>query len=42
MFGHFQNKVIGLHRESMGGIVLDPALAPGEFRELTQQEIAAV
>ena len=42
MFGHFQNKVIGLHRESMGSIVLDPALAPGEFRELTQQEIAAV
>jgi 16S rRNA pseudouridine516 synthase len=42
MFGHFQNKVIGLHRESMGSIVLDPALAPGEFRALTQQEIAAV
>ncbi|MCO7566309.1 16S rRNA pseudouridine(516) synthase [Pseudomonas sp. S 311-6] len=42
MFGHFQNKVVGLHRECMGPIQLDPALAPGEFRELTEQEIASV
>jgi len=42
MFGHFDNKVVGLHRESMGSIRLDPGLAPGEFRALTAEEIAAV
>jgi len=42
MFGHFNNKVIGLHRESMGAIRLDPGLAPGEYRELTANEIATV
>ncbi|WP_449431396.1 pseudouridine synthase [Pseudomonas putida] len=42
MFGHFNNKVVGLHRESMGGIRLDPDLAPGQFRPLTAQEIATV
>ncbi|MNM38991.1 Ribosomal small subunit pseudouridine synthase A [compost metagenome] len=42
MFGHFDNKVVGLHRERMGAIQLDPLLAPGEFRELTAAEIAAV
>jgi len=42
MFGHFDNKVVGLHRESMGSIRLDPGLAPGEFRVLTAEEIAAV
>ncbi len=42
MFGHFDNKVLGLHRESMGAIRLDPGLAPGAFRELTADEIATV
>ena len=42
MFGHFDNKVVGLHRESMGTIQLDPRLAPGEFRALTGDEIATV
>ena len=42
MFGHFDNKVVGLHRESMGAIRLDPALAPGAFRALTTEEIASV
>ncbi|CAM3926165.1 Ribosomal small subunit pseudouridine synthase A [Pseudomonas reidholzensis] len=42
MFGHFQNKVTGLHRERMGSIVLDPALAPGEYRPLTPAEIASI
>jgi 16S rRNA pseudouridine516 synthase len=41
MFGHFQNKVIGLHRLSMGNIHLDPTLAPGEYRVLTAAEIAS-
>ncbi|MDP2747813.1 pseudouridine synthase [Pseudomonas sp.] len=42
MFGHFQNKVIGLHRLSMGAIQLDPQLAPGQYRALTEAEIACV
>ncbi|MHC6224287.1 pseudouridine synthase [Pseudomonas sp. X10] len=42
MFGHFDNKVLRLHRESMGPLVLDPRLAPGEFRALSEEEIAAV
>ncbi|TFY96136.1 pseudouridine synthase [Pseudomonas nabeulensis] len=42
MFGHFNNKVIGLHRERMGPLVLDTALAPGEYRALTDEEIRQV
>ncbi|WDY59017.1 pseudouridine synthase [Pseudomonas sp. PSKL.D1] len=42
MFGHFDNKVVGLHRESMGAIRLDPDLAPGAFRMLTDAEVATV
>ena len=39
MFGHFDNKVLRLHRERMGPLVLDEALAPGEYRPLTAEEI---
>ena len=42
MFGHFRNRVVALHRESMGEIVLDPQLAPGQYRALTDAEIASV
>ena len=42
MFGHFQNKVIGLHRLSMGAIELDPELAPGQYRALGADEIACI
>ncbi len=42
MFGHFDNKVIGLHRERMGPLQLDPALAPGEYRALSLDEIQQV
>ncbi|MHA6492788.1 16S rRNA pseudouridine(516) synthase [Pseudomonas borbori] len=42
MFGHFQNKVIGLHRVSMGAIRLDADLLPGQYRALTADEIASV
>ncbi|MDG9873864.1 16S rRNA pseudouridine(516) synthase [Pseudomonas juntendi] len=42
MFGFFDNKVVGLHRESMGAIRLDPGLAPGAFRQLTPEEIGTV
>lgn len=40
MFAAVGNKVIGLHRESIGGIVLDDDLMMGEWRDLTEQEIA--
>ncbi|MHC8390744.1 pseudouridine synthase [Pseudomonas sp. MDT2-39-1] len=39
MFGHFDNKVLRLHRESMGPLVLDNALKPGEYRALRTEEI---
>jgi 16S rRNA pseudouridine516 synthase len=39
MFGRFQNPVIGLHRESVGSLVLDDELAVGESRSLTSDEI---
>lgn len=39
MFGHFNNKVLRLHRERMGPLALDDTLAPGEYRPLTAEEI---
>ncbi|MEB0039654.1 MULTISPECIES: pseudouridine synthase [unclassified Pseudomonas] len=42
MFGHFDNKVLRLHRESMGPLHLDPELAPGEYRPLFDAEILAI
>ncbi|WP_282396630.1 16S rRNA pseudouridine(516) synthase [Pseudomonas sp. PS01298] len=42
MFGHFNNKVTGLHRERMGPLVLDLSLAPGEYRALSEEEIRQV
>ncbi|WP_085637226.1 MULTISPECIES: pseudouridine synthase [unclassified Pseudomonas] len=39
MFGHFNNKVLRLHRESMGPLHLDDALKPGEYRALRTEEI---
>lgn len=36
------NAVVGLHRESIGSIVLDDALAVGEYRALNAVEIASV
>ena len=42
MFGHFDNKVIGLHRESTGPLHLDPHLAPGQYRSLSAAEIALI
>ena len=38
MFGHFQNRVVQLHRCAIGNLALDPALAPGQSRELSVQE----
>lgn len=42
MFGHFDNKVLRLHRESMGPLVLDSALKPGEYRALRTEEIQLI
>ena len=42
MFAARGKHVTALHRCSVGGLVLDPALAPGGFRELTEGELAAV
>lgn len=42
MFGHFDNKVLRLHRESMGSLRLDPALEPGQYRALHAAEILLV
>ena len=39
MFHAVGNRVTSLHRESMGGIFLDSELQPGEYRELTEEEI---
>ncbi len=39
MFAAVGNRVVGLHRERMGEIILDSNLKLGEFRVLTAQEI---
>ena len=41
MFGALENPVLALHRERIGAIELDPALAPGESRALTAAEVAS-
>ncbi len=40
MFAAVGNKVVGLHRESIGELILDDTLALGEYRDLTPEEIA--
>jgi len=42
MFAALGNHVEALHREAVGGVILDPGLAPGEWRELTQSERLAL
>ena len=42
MFYRFKNRVVALHRESMGEIVLDPELSVGECRALTKEEVECV
>lgn len=41
MFGALGNAVVKLHRERIGGLVLDPELAESEYRALRADEIAA-
>lgn len=42
MFAAVGNRVVGLHRERIGGILLDETLAPGEYRPLSDEEVASV
>jgi len=41
MFAAIGNKVVGLHREQIGDIALDKQLEPGQWRELTDKEVAS-
>lgn len=41
MFAAVGNKVEALHREKIGAVELDDDLEPGEYRPLTDEEIAA-
>ena len=42
MFGVYGAGVNKLHREAIGGLVLDPALQPGQWRELSADEVAKI
>lgn len=42
MFGAIDNHVESLHRERVGGVLLDESLAPGEYRALTQTEVDSI
>lgn len=42
MFHHAGNRVVALHRERMGDIVLDETLSCGQYRALTAAEINSV
>ncbi|MGL9723370.1 16S rRNA pseudouridine(516) synthase RsuA [Sodalis sp. (in: enterobacteria)] len=42
MFAALGNRVIALHRERIGAIVLDAHLQSGEYRALTTDEVASV
>ena len=40
MFAAVGNRVIALHRRSVGGVCLDETLAAGQYRELTEEEMS--
>ena len=42
MFGVYGAGVNALHRDAIGGLALDPALAPGQWRELSEEEVTAI
>ncbi len=42
MFGVFDAGVNALHREVIGPVALDAALVPGQWRELTAEEVNAL
>jgi pseudouridine synthase len=39
MFAAVGNRVVSLHREQVGKLILDPQLQPGEYRHLTSTEV---
>ncbi len=39
MFAAVDNRVIALHREAVGQLILDPSLRPGAYRHLTAAEV---
>lgn len=39
MFGRFQNEVLTLHRTAIGKLLLDTALASGDYRTLNKDEV---
>ena len=42
MFGVYGAGVDGLHRDAIGALALDPALAPGQWRELSAEEVSDI
>lgn len=42
MFGVYGAGVNALHRDAIGGLALDQSLAPGQWRELTEAEVAQI
>ncbi len=42
MFAAIGNKVVELHRDSIGSIVLDESLESGDYRPLTDAEVALI
>ena len=42
MFEAVGKPVMSLHRQSFGALALDPSLAPGEYRELTEEEMKMI
>jgi len=42
MFAATGNRVVELHRESIGSIVLDKNLPPGQYRSLTPEEVSSI
>lgn len=42
MFAALGNRVIALHREAIGAVVLDASLAPGQYRALRTDEVEAL
>jgi 16S rRNA pseudouridine516 synthase len=42
MFAALGNHVVSLHRSQVGAIVLDAELEPGDYRPLTDAEVASI
>ena len=42
MFGVYGAGVNALHRDAIGGLALDESLVPGQWRELTADEVAKI